>query len=108
MPALPRTPHAPCPHAQHYRSRHTPTRPHAHAIPTPALTPPLHCPHALTPPAPTLHAVQVRMALVTRNTTASVDAFFRTVGQQWRSVFDVVRGGMEEGGFCWGVYVGVA
>ncbi len=32
----------------------------------------------------------VRVALITRNTTASVDAFFDLVGQQWRSAFDRV------------------
>lgn len=34
---------------------------------------------------------QVKIALVTRNTTASVDAFFRLVGEEWRSAFDAIR-----------------
>lgn len=31
------------------------------------------------------------MALVTRNTTQSVDAFFELVGQEWRQLFTEVR-----------------
>jgi hypothetical protein len=31
------------------------------------------------------------VALVTRNTSASVDAFFKLVGEEWRPVFDAVR-----------------
>jgi hypothetical protein len=31
------------------------------------------------------------VALVTRNTTASVDAFFRLVGEEWRGTFDAIR-----------------
>ncbi len=34
---------------------------------------------------------QVKLALVTRNTTASVDAFFDLVGEQWRSTFSLIR-----------------
>lgn len=30
------------------------------------------------------------MGLVTRNTTESVDAFFATIGEEWRSCFDVL------------------
>jgi hypothetical protein len=34
---------------------------------------------------------QAKVALVTRNTTASVDAFFGLVGQEWRGLFDEIR-----------------
>jgi phosphoglycolate phosphatase-like HAD superfamily hydrolase len=39
----------------------------------------------------TLRDADVRVALVTRNTHASVDAFFRLIGEEWRSAFDAVR-----------------
>jgi phosphoglycolate phosphatase-like HAD superfamily hydrolase len=32
----------------------------------------------------------VRVGLVTRNTTQSVDAFFGAVGEEWRGVFDIL------------------
>jgi hypothetical protein len=35
--------------------------------------------------------VQVKVALVTRNTTQSVDAFFDLVGQEWRQLFGEIR-----------------
>ena len=31
-----------------------------------------------------------QVGLVTRNTTESVDAFFATIGEEWRSCFDVL------------------
>ena len=39
----------------------------------------------------TLRGHDVKVALVTRNTAASVDAFFRLVGEEWRAAFDAVR-----------------
>lgn len=33
---------------------------------------------------------QVKVGLVTRNTTESVDAFFSLIGEEWRAVFDPV------------------
>lgn len=39
----------------------------------------------------TLRDHDVKVALVTRNTTASVDAFFRLIGEEWRSAFDAIR-----------------
>jgi len=35
--------------------------------------------------------LQAKVALVTRNTTQSVDAFFELVGQEWRSLFSEIR-----------------
>lgn len=35
--------------------------------------------------------MQAKVALVTRNTTQSVDAFFELVGQEWRSLFSEIR-----------------
>lgn len=35
--------------------------------------------------------LQVKVALVTRNTTQSVDAFFNLVGQEWRQLFSEIR-----------------
>ena len=32
----------------------------------------------------------VRVGLVTRNTTESVDAFFAAIGEEWRGVFDIM------------------
>jgi Haloacid dehalogenase-like hydrolase len=48
--------------------------------------------HSLPPPPPLTHqctatTCQVRVALVTRNTTASVDAFFSVIGEEWRGLF---------------------
>jgi hypothetical protein len=43
----------------------------------------LHCYHCC--------CLQAHIALVTRNTTASVDAFFNLVGQEWRSLFSEIR-----------------
>jgi hypothetical protein len=37
-----------------------------------------------------LRASGVRLGLVTRNTTRSVDAFFGVVGEEWRAAFDIV------------------
>jgi hypothetical protein len=34
---------------------------------------------------------QAKVALVTRNTTQSVDAFFELVGQEWRGLFSEIR-----------------
>jgi hypothetical protein len=31
------------------------------------------------------------VALVTRNTEASVDAFFKLIGEEWRGAFDAIR-----------------
>ncbi|KAI8468343.1 MAG: HAD-like domain-containing protein [Monoraphidium minutum] len=39
----------------------------------------------------TLRDHDVKVALVTRNTTASVDAFFRLIGEEWRPAFDAIR-----------------
>lgn len=36
-------------------------------------------------------ASQVKVALVTRNTTQSVDAFFGLIGDEWRPLFSDIR-----------------
>jgi hypothetical protein len=33
----------------------------------------------------------VKVGLVTRNTTSSVDAFFNLIGEEWRSLFCEIR-----------------
>jgi hypothetical protein len=38
-----------------------------------------------------LALVQAKVALVTRNTTQSVDAFFGLVGEEWRGLFSEIR-----------------
>lgn len=42
-------------------------------------------------PPPPSYLLQVKVALVTRNTTASVEAFFSLVGPEWRALFSEVR-----------------
>lgn len=49
--------------------------------------------HAAAPPQELLSELKrrnVRVALVTRNTTHSVNAFFNVVGQEWRQLFSQV------------------